>query len=50
MYCPICHLIVAPFDREKVEKEGKVYHGHCLQSHQIVFNSQVKFEVYVPKH
>ena len=28
-YCPVCNLIVAPFDPNKVIKGQDIYHWHC---------------------
>ncbi len=29
--CPVCHITVAPFDPERVQKELYVYHRPCLR-------------------
>ena len=30
VHCPVCHLAVAPFDPERVQKDLYVYHRPCL--------------------
>ncbi len=30
VHCPVCHLAVAPFDPERVQKNLHVYHRPCL--------------------
>jgi len=34
--CPVCHLIVAPFDPERVEYRELVAHGSCLQRSELL--------------
>lgn len=29
--CPVCHITVAPFDPERIQKELHVYHRPCLR-------------------
>lgn len=31
MSCPVCHITVAPFDREKVVVRQTEYHGSCFK-------------------
>lgn len=28
-HCPKCHVVVAPFEPDKVERNGQVYHHAC---------------------
>jgi|GEM_PF-3674514 len=32
--CPVCHITVAPFDPERVQKDLCVYHRPCLRKKQ----------------
>jgi hypothetical protein len=34
MHCPVCHIVVAPHDPERVEKGDQVYHRGCLRKQQ----------------
>ena len=31
VHCPVCHVAVAPFDPERVQKDLGVFHRACLQ-------------------
>lgn len=33
-HCEECHIIVAPGDPERREKDGAVYHGNCLKKRE----------------
>lgn len=33
-YCPLCHLIVAPQDPERVDYQGRAAHKPCVQKNE----------------
>lgn len=41
MTCPVCNLIIAPFDREKVKVGDREYHGNCFRKEKNKFVSDM---------